>query len=205
MEMFEKRRHKKKFLQDMSRKQEINRFSEESPNLLEDMNRTEIIEFCVNSAKLQCPDCNSFSEIGIIYCSCGRILKYPRSPTTSYKKNDGSTSIANLVIEKNSSRGSKHGQSERQIMFFKTKEMLNNARQDKRYFQDGIHSKYQKSLLEQNIGEKEVMLYDRIDLERHEYTATRAERLQNVKHWVLRLNADGSQKPFRQRQTFTDA
>ena len=49
------------------------------------------------------------------------------------------------------------------------------------------------------------MLHDRIALERHDYTATRAERLQNAKHWVLRLNADGPQKPLRQRQEFADA
>ena len=60
-------------------------------------------------------------------------------------------------------------------------------------------------MAEHNIGEKEIMLYDRIALERHDKTATRAVRLQNAKHWVLRLNADGSQKPLRQRQDFADA
>ena len=39
---------------------------------------------------------------------------------------------------------------------------------------------YRRSLAEHNNGEKEVMLFDRIALERHDYTATRAERLQNV-------------------------
>ena len=37
---------------------------------------------------------------------------------------------------------------------------------------------YRKSLAEHNIDEKEVMLFDRIALERHDYAATRAERLQ---------------------------
>ena len=36
----------------MSQKQEINRFSEESQQLLVDMNFTEIFELCENSAKL---------------------------------------------------------------------------------------------------------------------------------------------------------
>ena len=40
------------------------------------------------------------------------------------------------------------------------------------------------------------MLYDRIALERHDFSATRAERLQNSKHWVLRLNADGPRNLF---------
>ena len=82
IEMFEKHQHKEQFHKDLSQKQEINRFSEELQKLLVDMNHTEILEFCENSARLQRPDCNAFSEIGIIYCSCGRNLKYKRSPTT---------------------------------------------------------------------------------------------------------------------------
>ena len=50
IEMFEKHQHKEQFLKDMSQKQEINRFSEESQKLLEDMNQTEIFELCENSA-----------------------------------------------------------------------------------------------------------------------------------------------------------
>ena len=73
-------------------------------------------------------------------------------------------------------------------MFFKAKEILKKARQEKHgshptilarwYAQKG----YRESLTEHNIDEKEVMLFDRIALERHDYTATRAERLQNAKH-----------------------
>ena len=62
IEMFEKHRHKEQFPKDMSQKQEINRFSEESQQLLVDMNHTEVFELSENSAKLQCPDCNAFSR-----------------------------------------------------------------------------------------------------------------------------------------------
>ena len=206
-----KHRHKEQFLEGMSQKQEINSFSEESQKLLEDMDQTEIFELCDNSAKLQCLDCNPFTEIGIMYCSCGRNLKYKRSLTTTQKANCDCTSIPGFVIMMNSSRGPKDGQSERQIMFFKAKEMLNKARQEKHGSHPMILSKrneqegYRRSLAEHSIGEKEIMLYDRIALERHDHTATRAERLQNAKHWVLRLNADGHQRPLRQRQEFADA
>ena len=93
VEMFEKHQHEEQFLKDMSQKQETNRFSEESQQLLVDTNHTEIFELCENSAKRPCLDCNSFTEIGIIYCSCGRNLKYKRSPTTIQKANNDYTSI----------------------------------------------------------------------------------------------------------------
>ena len=202
IEMFEKHQHKEQFLKDMSPKQEINSFSEESQKLLEDINQTEVSKLCENSAKLQCPDCNSFTEIGIINCSCGRNLKDKRGPTTTLKANCDYSSIPGFVIKKNSSRGPNRGASERQVMFFNAKEMLKKARQSKRgghptilarwYAQEG----YRRSLTEHNIGEREIVLYDRIALERHDSTATRAERLQNAKHWILRLNADGLKSLF---------
>ena len=112
IEIFEKHQHKEQFLQDMSQKQEINRFSEESQKLLDDMNHTEIFELSENPTKHQRPDCNAFSEIWIMHCSCGRNLKYKRSPTTFQKTNCDFTSIPGFVIKKNSSRGPKHGVSE---------------------------------------------------------------------------------------------
>ena len=108
IEMFDKHQHEEQFLEGMSPNQEINKFSEESQQLLVDMNHTEIFELCMNSAKLQCP-----------------------SPPTTQKANCDYTSIPGFVNEKNSSRGPKHGQSERQIMFFKAKEMLEKARSEK--------------------------------------------------------------------------
>ena len=107
--------------------------------------------------------------------------------------------------------GPKHGVSERHVMFYKAKQMLKKARQRKHGSHTTILSRwyeqedYRKSLAEHNIGEKEVMLFDRIALERHDFSATRAERLQNAKHWILRLNADGPQKLLRQRPEFSDA
>ena len=144
IEMFEKHEHKGQFLEDMSQKQKINSFSEESQKLLVDMNHTEIFELCENSAKLQCHDSQVFSEIGIIYFSCGRNLKYSRSPTTTQKTNCDFTSIPDFVVKKNSSRGPKRDASERQIMFFKAKETLRKRdRQStgaiQRFSQDGVH------------------------------------------------------------------
>ena len=44
-------------------------------------------------------------------------------------------------------------------------------------------------LEEHGIGEKEIMLYDQIALENHDYTATKAELLHNSKRCVLLINA----------------
>ena len=158
IEMFEKHQHREQFLENMSQKQ-IHKFREESQQLLVDMNHTEIFELCENSAKHQCLDCNPFSEIGIFSSSCGRNLKYSRSPTTFQKTNCDITSIPGFVIKKNSSRGPIHGVSERQVVFFKAKAkaMLKKARQPKhgghpqilsRWFeQEGYKSHWRSTIL----------------------------------------------------------
>ena len=190
--MFQSHQHKEQFLKVMSQTQKINRFSVASRKLLQDMDQTEIFELCENSTNLQCPDCNSFTEIGIIYCHCWRSLKYKRTPTTTQKANNDYSSIPGYIIKKNSSRGPKHGRSERQIMFWKAKDMLRKGKND----QNGNHpttlsrwkadEDYRKSLGFIGIGEKEIRMHDQIALENHDCIATKAERTQYSKHWFSR-------------------
>ena len=130
IEMFEKHRQKKQFLKGMSEKQEMNKFSEESQQLLEDMNQTEIFELCESSEKNNVVVAIPLRNRDFVFfCSCGINLKYKRSPTTTQKANCDFSSIPGFVIKKNSTRKPNHGQSERQIMFFKAEEMLKKARQ----------------------------------------------------------------------------
>ena len=124
IEKFESHQYKNQFLQDMSQTLKINRFSEASQKLLEDMNQTEVFELCENTKKLQCPDCKSLTEVGIIYCRCGRNLKYNRCP----EPNLDCHSIDGCIMRKNCSRGPKHGPTERQEKFFKSKDMLRKAK-----------------------------------------------------------------------------
>ena len=183
IEMFESHQHKEQFLKDMSQTQKINRFSKASQKMLQDV-------------RILRKDCNSFTEIGIICCSCGRNLKYKRSLTTNQKANNDFTSVPGYNIKKNSSRGPKHGQSERQLMFFKAKDMQRKAKMSKNGSHPTILSRwkaqesYRTSSANHNIGEKEIMLCDQIALENHDYIATKAERIQHSKHWVLSINAD---------------
>ena len=69
---FESHPYKESVLQDLSQTQKINKFSEESKDLIADTNNTEIFEICETSSKQQCTDCNSYWEIGIVHCTCGR-------------------------------------------------------------------------------------------------------------------------------------
>ena len=99
--------------------------------LIADMNNTEIFELFENASKQQCPECNTLWEIGTINCSCGRNTKSSQRPTEFAQNNRDVTSIPGNVIKKNSSRGAKHGPSERQWMYYTAKQMLKKARKKK--------------------------------------------------------------------------
>ena len=66
----ENHQHKESLLPDLSQTQKINKFSEQSQESIADLNNAEIFELCENSSKQQCPDCNAYWEIGIVFCIC---------------------------------------------------------------------------------------------------------------------------------------
>ena len=204
IEKIESHKYKEQFLQGMSQTQKINRISEASQRLLKDMIQTEIFELCENSKKLQCPDCKSFTDVGIIYCRCGRNPKYNRSP----KPNLDCNSIDGYLIRKNCSQAPEHGPTERQEKFLKAKDMLRKAK--KRGFPAILarwqeQESYRSSLKDHDIGEEEVIIYDRLALERHDYTATKAERMRHSQNWVLTLNAEKKQPPRQLRPDYEEA
>ena len=49
------------------------------------------------------------------------------------------------------------------------------------------------------------MLHDIIVLENNSYVATRAERIQSPRHWILKLNPEGAQQPLHRRPDFAQA
>ena len=99
----------------------------------------------------------------------------------------------------------------KECMYFKAKEMVQKARQSKhggyktileRWHKD---DKYRSSLSLIGWTEEQIIEHDKIALEDHSYVATKPERIQNTKLWVLRLNQDGAQQPLNQRHDFAQA
>ena len=92
------------------------------------------------------------------------------------------------------------------------RDMLKKARQEKHRRHPTILSRwyadeeYRKSLAAIVWKEHHIKLYDRIVVEKHIYTAKRAERIQNSKHWILTMNAEGgTQQSLNQRLHFARA
>ena len=136
IEKFETNQHKDSFLQDVCQTQKINKFSKESQDLIADMNNTEIFELCENSSKksnapIAIPAGNRHCLLQL-WKNFFFLKKKNSQRRNEFEKNNYDvSSIPGYVIQKNSSRGAKHGPSERQRMYYNFKDMLHKAGQKK--------------------------------------------------------------------------
>ena len=94
-------------------------------------------------------------------------------------------------------------------MYYQARQMRKKARQGKHGRHPTILSRWyanedcRKLLSAMVWKEHHTKLYDRIVVEKHLNTATRAGRIQNSKHWILTMNAEGgTQQSLNQRLDF---
>ena len=97
------------------------------------------------------------------------------------QSNGDVTSIPGYVIKKKSNRGAKHGPFERQNMYYQAKEMQKKGSTGKHGCHPTILSRWYASETYRTflslIGwkEKDMLLHDRIPVEKHIYVETRGE------------------------------
>ena len=75
IEQFENHPNRNRLLKDFQKSDQINHCSQESKDLITEMDNTEIFEFYETSSKRQCPDCASNWEFGIVHCTCGKCVQ----------------------------------------------------------------------------------------------------------------------------------
>ena len=61
--------------QDLRQNQANNPFSPESKNIIQDVGNIELFELLETDPKTQCKACLSYWSEGIVYCTCGHLLK----------------------------------------------------------------------------------------------------------------------------------
>ena len=64
--------------QDLRQNQSFNPFSPESKQMIQDVGNIELCELLETESKTQCKVCLSYSNIGILYCTCGHFLHKER-------------------------------------------------------------------------------------------------------------------------------
>ena len=67
--------HRQALQQDLQQNNAYNPFSEKSKKMIKDMGNVQLFELFETDPETQCKACLSYWSAGIVYCTCGHLLK----------------------------------------------------------------------------------------------------------------------------------
>ena len=135
--------HREALQADLPQNNAYNPFSDESKAMIREMGNVELFELCETIPKVQCSGCLLCWNHGLVYSTCGHLLKKKKSESSQHfhQWRLDAFSIPHCVIKKGRPRGTRHGKTEAQKQHF----LAHNARRRciKKNF-DGIHDRFQR-------------------------------------------------------------
>ena len=106
--------HRQPLQYDLQQNNVYNPFSEKSKKMIKDMGNVELFELCETIPKVQCSECLLYWNQGIVYCTCGHLLRENQSSRSILRWTLDLLSIPNYVIKKGRPHGNRHGKTEDQ-------------------------------------------------------------------------------------------
>ena len=79
MKKIESHPHRRALQADLQQNNAYNPFSDESKEMVREMGNVELFELCETIPKVQCSECLLCWNQGIVYCTCGHLLKESES------------------------------------------------------------------------------------------------------------------------------
>ena len=172
------------------------------------MGNVELFELCETNPKVQCKECLLYWNQGIVYCTCGHLLKECEASRGVIQWTLDLLSIQNYVIKKVRPHGRRYGKTKEQRDYH----VAHNLRKRciKRRFK-GIHDRFQKdptvreSQLEIDRTEELCIQMDKDAQKDFTYRMTQEEYFRYKKNWWISLNKSGKIGPVRDRSDFNDS
>ena len=180
------------FQNDLQQHRAFNPFSKESKDVIMAAGNTELCEIVDVEPKLQCKACLTHWSTGIVYCTCGHLMK---DNTTENKKYISSVldlfSIPNFYIRKGRPHGHRYGKA-LGCKEYHTANQLKKRCRKKKY--DNIHDRFirdkffRKTMIELGRSEEIILEMDRLASEDHSHIATKEEIDVYRGNWWIRSN-----------------
>ena len=195
---------------DLQQSQSFNPFSQESKQVIHEVENIELCELLNMVPKTQCKVCLSYWDIGIVYCTCGHCL---RKGTEENKKFVQYTmdliSIPNYYMKKGRPHGHRYGKKPGDREYYIANSLKKKCK--KKNFL-GIHDrfirdeKFRKNMIDNGRIEEICRQMDDLADEDHPQDLT-PEGIDDYKvNWWIRSNKIGSDTmPIRHRSDFKQA
>ena len=176
--------------------------------MIEDMGNVELFELFETGPKTQCKECLLYCNQGIVYCTCGHLLKESEASRGILQCTLDFLSKQNYVIKKGRPHGHRYGKTKEQ----RDHHIAHNLRKRciKRH-SAGIHDRFLKdpefreSQLEHDRTEEVCIQMDKIAQKDFTHHMTQEEYFRYRKNWWISLNNSGKTGPVRDRSDFNDA
>ena len=204
----ESRPHRQDVQADLQQSNAYNPFSENSKKMIQDMGNVELFELYETILKVQCSECLLYWNQGIVYCTCGHLLRENQSSQNIHQWRLDAFSIQNYVIKKVRPHGNRHGKTEEQIKHFIAHNL--GKRCIKMNF-EGIHDRFQKDLTFRDAQHRidrteEVCIQMDKDAQKDfTYRMSSDEYFRYKKNWWISLNTSGRNEPMKLRSNFSEA
>ena len=200
--------HRQDLHADLQQNKAYNPFSEKSKKMIQDVGNVELFELFETDPKTQCKECLLHWSQGIVYCTCGHLLKESEASRGAIQCTLDLLSIQNYFIKKGRPHGHRYGKTKEQRDY----DIARNLRKRciKRNF-EGIHDRFLKdpvfreSQLEHDRTEEGCNQMDKHAQKDFTYHMTQAEYFRYRKNWWISLNKSGKTGPVRDRSDFNDA
>ena len=155
-----------------------NPFGEKSKKMIKDMGNVELFELFETDPKTQCKECLLYWSQGIVYCTCGHLLKESEANRCAIQCTLDFLSIQYYVIKKGRPHGHRCGKTTEQTDYH----IAHNLRKRciKRRFQ-GIHGRFlndpefRASQLEHDRNEEVCIQVDELAQKDFSHQKTQAE------------------------------
>ena len=176
--------------------------------MIQDVGNIELFELFETDPKTQCKECLLYWSQGIVYCTCGHLLKESEANRGAIQCTLDLLSIQKYVIMKGRPHGHRYGKTTEQREHFNTHNL--RKRCIKRHFK-GIHDRFLKdpefreSQLEHDRTEEVCIKWDALAEQDFSYHMTQAEYFRYRKNWWISLHNSGKTGPLKDRSDFNDA
>ena len=176
--------------------------------MIEDMGNVQLFELFETDPKTQCKECLLYWNLGIIYCTCGHLLKESEANPSSIQFTLDLLSIPKYVIKKGRPHGHRYGKTTEQRDYHVAHNL--RKRRIKRHFQGIDHGfvkdpEFRASQLEHDRDQEVCIKMDELEQKDFSHHFTQAEHFRYSRNWWISLNNSRTSGPLKNRSDFNEA
>ena len=194
---------------DLQQNKACNPFSATSKKMIQDVGNVELFELIETDHKTQCKECLSYWSEGIVYCTCGHLLKETVANRGFIEYTLDLLSIPEYVIKKGRPHGHRYGKAPEKNEYY----LANNLKKGcitRKY--TGIHDRFlrdpvfRERMLENKRDEDVDRKWDDLADEDYTYRMSESEYFHHRQNWWISLKKSGNTtESVRKRSHFNQA